>query len=436
MGLFFNTMYNVVDTYFGGYISTRVLAAMSLSLPVFFVIISIGRGISTGSTALIGTALGEKNKSDARSYVVQSICFAMLISIVLTVAGIAISPFLFKILGASDEYLAICMEYVTPLLSGAVLFLSVYMLNAILNSVGDTRSYRNFLILAFFLNVGLDPWFIFGGFFIPPMGIQGIALATVIVQAIGCIYLAFKVQKTGLISNLKISQFKPRLTPFKEIAYQGFPAGLNIATIAIGVFVITYFISDFGKDGVAAYGVATRVEQIVLLPTIALNIAVLAIVAQNHGARKFDRIRVTFYKSLFYGALIMIAGSTVVFFFSSQFMSFFTDNQNVINIGSIYLKIDALTLYAYVILFVSVALLQGLKKPMFAIYIGIFRQIAAPIALFYYFAYVLDLKVVGVFWGIFTVTWIAAIISLGFAVYKLKKLQKSQSKFQPMPDTQ
>ncbi len=104
VGFFFNTMYNVVDTYFGGLASTDALAALSLSFPVFFIIIALGTGVSTGATALIANAVGERDEDKARIYASQAISFSILVSLFLTIIGYHISPFLFQLLGAQGQY--------------------------------------------------------------------------------------------------------------------------------------------------------------------------------------------------------------------------------------------------------------------------------------------------------------------------------------------
>ena len=150
MGFFFYTMYNVVDTYFAGLISTQTLAAMSLSLSVFFVIIAVGAGISTGTTALIANALGAGDREKAGIFSVQGIVFGILISAVLTVVGLGVSPFLFSMLGASETYLEISLKYMDTIFSGTIFFMLQYMLNSVLNALGDTRSMRNWLNMGFF----------------------------------------------------------------------------------------------------------------------------------------------------------------------------------------------------------------------------------------------------------------------------------------------
>jgi putative MATE family efflux protein len=415
VGFFFNTMYNVVDTYYGGMISTEALAALSLTFPVFFIVLALGTGISSGGTALIATALGADDRDRAQLIAVQGLTFGVMVGLIVTVVGLVASPFLFGVLGASGRYLFLSVAYMKVIFLGSLFFIINYMLNCILNALGNTKTYRNFLVVGFLLNVVLDPWFIYGGMGLPGIGFTGIAVATVLIQLLGCLYLGYRVCKTGLIGRQSLKYLRPRLHVYAELTRQGLPASVNMATVGLGMFVITYFISRFGREGVAAYGAALRVEQIALLPSIGLNIATLTIVAQNHGAGQFGRIREVLKKSLLYGGVLMAGGGVLVFAFSELLMGVFTEDPNVIEIGATYLKIDAMVLYAYVIMFVHVAALQGLKRPMYAVWLGLSRQIVAPVVVFYLLSEVLGWKLLGVWWGIFLVTWSAAIFTLFYA---------------------
>ena len=422
VGLFFSTMYNVVDTVFAGLISTRALAALSLSLPVFFIIIAAGSGFGTGATALIGNAFGEGDRDKAGRMALKALGVGLGISAGLTAFGLAASPFLFTALGASGDYLDTCLVYMRIIFLGSVFFVMVYMLNAVLYALGDTRSFRNFLIVGFFLNVGLDPWFVYGGLGVPGMGIAGIALATVLIQVIGCAYLGRQVARTGILACLGPRDAVPGREALGEILRQGFPAMVNLLTVGIGIFVITYFVSVFGEKAVAAYGSAMRVEQIVLIPTIGLNAATLALVAQNNGARLHDRVREALRTSLVYGAVVMAGGMAVVFLLARPLMGIFTDDPTVVEIGAVYLRIDALVLYAYVVLFVHVAALQGIKRPFFAIWIGLARQIVLPGAVFGVLVHVVGTGLLGIWWGIFGITWAAALFT---AVYARRILNRA-----------
>jgi putative MATE family efflux protein len=415
IGFFFNTMYNVVDTYYGGLLSTDALAALSLSFPVFFMIIALGSGIATGTTALISNAIGEGDREKAFDYIGQAISFTILFGIGMTVIGLLASPALFKILGASGRYLDLALSYMNVILLGTVFFLLIYAFNAILNAQGDARTFRNYLIGGFFLNIIFDPWFMYGGYGVPEMGLAGVAWATVLIQFLGTLYVGFRVAVSELFCRNCLKKLVPKKSAYIELAGQSLPASLNMMTIAIGVFVITYFISAFGKEGVAAYGIATRIEQIALLPSFGLNTAALTIVGQNNGARKFDRVKETVNKSISYGVSIMTVGTVGVFCFAKPLMGLFTTDPNVISIGATYLSIAAFIFQAYIILYVSVSCLQGMKKPLYAIWIGLYRQIAAPLLIFFGLVYLLGLGIVSVFWGIFGITWSAALFTLWYS---------------------
>ncbi len=422
VGFFFQTMFNVVDTYWAGVLSTEAQAALALSFPIFFIIIATGSGISTAATVLISHSLGAKKKEAAAQYACQALSFALAVSVLLTAGGLLASPFLFTLLGASSTYLVSSLAYMNVLLLGTVFFMLSFALNSFLSSQGDTKSFRNALIVGFFLNVILDPLFMLGFGPIPAMGVAGVAWATVLVQALTAAYLWHKLRLTGLLSGLNAEHYVPKPGLFFEIAKQGIPASLNMLTVAIGIFVITYYVSQFGKDAVAAYGIATRVEQIMLLPTIGLNIAALTLIGHNHGAKQFGRVKEIYAACLKYGTALTAIGMVVLFIFAENFMRLFTADEKVIAIAVPYLHIAAFIFWAYVLMFLTTSMLQGLKKPVFAVWIGIYRQILAPIILFWLLSSYFGLGIIGIWYGVFLVNWSGAAIGLWYGHGVLKKV--------------
>ncbi|MBI9080542.1 MAG: MATE family efflux transporter [Pseudodesulfovibrio sp.] len=415
IGYFFHTMFNVVDTWWAGHINTEAVAALSLSLPVYFIITSLAGGIGTGATALMGSALGARDRKQASLIAVQMLGFGVVISAFLAWFGLKFSPYIFGWLGAEGQYLDICLTYMNPIFAFNFTTVFLYLFNAILQSQGDTKSFRNVLIFTASLNIALDPWFILGGYGLPAMGMAGVAWSTVLLQACGCIYLAFKARKTGLMKTESGRNLIPRPAIYREIAHQGFPASLNFMTIALGFFVIFRFVSQFGPEASAAYGIATRIDQIVLLPTIGLNVASLTITAQNYGAGHIDRIRETMRRNLKYGAFILLPLSLPIFFLAEPLMSFFTNDPAVISIGVEYLRIDAFVLYAYVIIFISTSALQGMKRPMFAILMGLSRQVVAPLLLFTLFTSFMGYGTISLWLSIAAIVWTSAGIAFWYA---------------------
>jgi len=420
IGSFFSTMYNVVDTFYAGLISTEALAALGASFPIFFIIIALGGGVSTGATALISNAMGEKKQKKIQTYTAQSISYTIIIGLVLTVLGLFVSPYLFSTM-VSGQTAVLAGQYMNVILFGGTILVLMFTLNSILTCSGDTKTFRNVLIIGFILNLILNPALVYG-WFTPALGFSGIALATVIIWTISVIYMGYKVARLGIICKGCWKLFKPNRKPFLSITQQGMPASLNMMTIALGIFIITYFVAMFGDEGVAAYGIATRIEQIAMLPLSGLNIAVLTIVGQNNGAKKFARIKDTLKTGLKYGIIATAITSVTMFLFSYPLMEFFTKDMAVVSIGGAYLKIAAFVGWAYIILFLIVAALQGLKKPMYALWIGLYRQILAPVVIFFIVT-TLGFGLMGIWWGVFAVTWSAALITLIYAKNVMGKLR-------------
>lgn len=425
IGMLFNTLFNVVDTIFGGKISTNALAGMSLSFPIFFIVISLSSGIGTGSTALISNALGEKDTNKYNYYGYNGLVIGIFFSIVITILGKIISPYLFTILSEEKTTYIYGIDYINIIFYGSIFFVLNAILNAMLSSQGDTRSYRNFLIIGFLLNLLLDPLFILGWVGLPRLGTMGIALATVIVQFVGTIYLAYRVYKSQMFDIKEFLNAKFSIKVCIEILKQGIPASLNMMTIALGVFVINYFASKYGGDvSVAAYGAAVRIEQLALLPALGLNTAALTISGQNYGGKEYGRIIEVYKRTLLYGVTIMTIGMVIIYPLADILVSIFTDDLQLINIGTEYLRIEFWAFNTYVLLNISISILQGMKKPFWAIYVGLYRQILMPIIVFYAFGTLLGMGIYGVWWGIVVINWSAAIITVLYTLYKLIGLKK------------
>lgn len=425
VGFLFNTLFNVVDTWWAGHISTEAQAALSLSFPVFFILIATGSGVAQGATALISHALGAGHPARARHLAAQAVVFGTALGLALTVLGWWVAPALFRLLGASDEYLRLCIAYMSVILGGSVFFLLQSIVNAGIQAQGDTRTYRNVLIAGCLLNAGLDPWFLYGGAGLPALGLRGIALSTVLITAAGVVYLLRVLRRSTLGQGLTAADFRPCGGTLGEILRQGLPASLNMMTVALGIFVITWFLSRFSPHAVAAYGIATRIEQILLLPTIGLNIATLTLSGHNYGAQRPDRVAETWRTSIRYGLLLMAAGGAILLAGAPWLMRAFSSDPEVLRPGTSYLRVAAFTLGAYVILYQTVFMLQGLKRPMFALWIGLARQVAAPVLVFPLLAFHAGLGLHGIWIGIAAVNWTAAALAWGYGRRVVAGLERS-----------
>lgn len=419
IGLFFNTMFNVVDTFCAGWLGTEALAALSISFPLYFILMACGSGIAQGTTALLAHALGADDKDEARRVFAQALVFTLAAAIGLSVAGLLSAPWMFRQLGASGDYLDRALAYMNVILIGGGFVLLPMIFNAALASRGDTLPFRNFLIAGFLANLLLNPMLIWGWLGLPAMGIGGIALATIIVQLGGCLYLAGRVRRLRTYRGLHARELVPDPAVLRRIARQAIPAALNMLTIALGIFVTTWFVKHFGQDAVAALGIATRIEQIVLMPAIGLNFAVLSLVGQNHGAGHRERVREAWLTNLRYGFVMMVVGGGIVALLRGQAMQLFSDDPAVIGHGRDYLLAASLTLAAYPLLFVTVFALQGIQRPGYGLWIGLYRQLVAPVAVIHLLAFTLGWGTWGVWWGLCGVTWSAALVSVAYGWRRL-----------------
>ncbi len=421
-GMFFNTMYNVVDTFYAGLISTQAISALSLSFMIFFTIIGLGYGFSSAITALIGNASG-KNKGFLSSlYAHKGIFFMQILAVALTIIGFIISPFLFKILGASGEYLESSLSYINVILAGTIFFMTNFALNGILVSRGDTKSYRNTLIFGFFANLILNPLFIYGFWFIPAMGISGIAFATVLIQVLNNIYMLKKVLETKLIHFENLKYFYPHLKIYKDFIIQGIPSSMNMLIMAIGSIILMYFVTLYGVKAVAGYGIGFRVEQLMLLPALGLSSAVLSIISNNYGAKKYDRVYETLNTALKYGFYISTFGIIFLYIFGKLIISQFDSDTQVIGYGLDYLLVEVWIFYAYVILFICVSTLQAIKKPKMILYIALYRQIIAKYLVAYILVVWLALDYFYLWFGILVMIYSAAIFTYFYTQNLLKNV--------------
>ncbi|QMS84696.1 MATE family efflux transporter [Candidatus Xianfuyuplasma coldseepsis] len=411
IGFLFNTFYNVVDSIYAGQLGTDSLAGMAISFPIFFLIISISSGIGNGTSALSAIAIGEKAKVRFHNIAKNAIFLAIVFGVVLPLLSPLYLSFLFEITGATGQVLEIGLEYTSTILIGTVFFIINNVLNGLLNAQGLSKPFRNYLIAGFVLNILLDPMFMYGWFGLPAMGVRGVALATVIIQGFGNIYLMVHVIKSRFFEGEMFKEAKISLEPIKDILDQGIPASLNMATIALGVYIINYFVLRYGgPSSVAAYGVSMRIEQVALIPTIGLNVAVLSIIGQNYGAKQIERIKEARYRGMKYGVIIMLIGTVVIVPLAPYLIRLFDTNPDVVEAGTIYLRIEAIAFTTYVFLNINVSTLQGIKKPRFAIVLGVYRQIL-PIAIFYLLGTTLGWGIFGVWWGIVFINWTAVFIS-------------------------
>ena len=426
IGSLFQTFYNLVDTWFAGKISAQAISAIAKSFPLYFLIIAVGVGVGASTNALIGNSIGEKKINKASLYVAQSVIFALFVSILVAFLGINTSAFFLSVMGSDAASINLSKDYLDVIFYGTAIFMVQISLNGTLNAQGDTKSYRNVLIAGFFLNIVLNPLFIFGYGFVPAFGISGLAIATVVAQSLGLFYLIYKVNSCKLRNYLKLECFIPKIQLIKDLASQAFPIVFSMLFIGIGIFVILYFIGKFGELATAGYGAALRIEQVFLLPVIALNTAVLSIGGQNFGAKKYNRIQELYFNALKFGSGFMAIAGLIIYFNAHFLVSLFTQNPVAIEHGEIYLKVAAMIGPIYPVFFISSGLFQAIKKPIYSLYMSILRLTAIPFIALWYVINIRKGDYVDIFYTILTTNWIMGLVVLLFVFSLFNKISRQK----------
>jgi len=389
-------MFNVVDSFYAGKISTQALAALALSFPVFLAIIAVSSGLSRGSSALISNAIGAGDKDRQRRFIAQSLSIGLLVSILVTTAGMFVTRPVFQVLGAEGEYLELAMAYMIPV-----------------------------------LNLALDPWFLYGGWGLPAMGIAGIAWATVAIQCAGSALMLTVVGRRGLVDFRQWRDFLPDRKVYFEIAEQAVPASFNIMQVVISFFVITYFLKSYGEAAVASFGVTTRVEQIVLLPTLGLSAAIMALVGQNNGAGRIDRILETMKVSIIVGLTINLTMSVLMFVFARQMMGVFTSDPEVIDIGVTCLYVIMPVQWSYIMTSVHLSMLQAMKRPMYGFFESMFRKVILPIPLFALFVWQWQMPIVWIWYAVAVTNVFMTMVTVVLGQKVLRSVSRGWSPFAP-----
>jgi len=422
IGFFFNTMYNVVDSFYAGKISTEALAAMALSFPIFFIIIAISEGVARGASALIANAIGAKDTEQEAALSRQVYSLGLICAMGVTAIGLFSAEPLCRLLGADGTYLELALGYIRPLFIGSIFFLLSSMSNSILLAHGDSKTFGKVLVIGFFMNLILDPWFLYGGFGLPAMGIQGIAWATILIQAIGGLYLISVAVRRGYINKRFTENLTPNFRVYGEILRQGIPTSFNMMSIALGFFVTTYYLKFYGEAAVAAFGVGTRIEQIAILPAIGLSSAIISIVGQNNGAGKTDRVRECIRLCSRYGLILIASASVLLFIFAAPLVQIFTSDPKVIRLGRDYVRIITFIQWAYVAGFIYIGCLQALKRPMYGFVESVIRKIILPLVVFYLVVRVFDVGLTGFWWSMVAINAAVAVITITYVRSILRRL--------------
>ena len=410
VGMFFQTLYNITDTFYAGWISTGAQASLAFAFPVFFIMLSCCVGAGQAVTAQAAAAVGGGHLARARYFFGQGIVLSAAVAVFLVGVCVPLAGTMLSALGAKGTELKDAADYSRIVLLGSPFFLMFFIANSALNAVGDTDSYRNCLVGAALLNVVLDPILMFGWFGLPALGVAGVALATVISQGFCAAYLLWIFSRGVLGKRWRAVFLRPRAPILKSLAAQAIPPTANMLCIGAGFFIVTGFLGALDSAAVAAYGIALRLEQLFLLPTIGLSIALLAVAGQNYGAKRPERAMAALRSATRLGWVFVMICGPVILLAAEPLIGFFNDSPEVLAHGRGYLWLAAFVAPFYIVIHMSGALLQAASRPRAIAAVAALRLIVIPPFSFWLLAMVFGLGVSGIWLSIFLVNVAAAVL--------------------------
>ncbi len=436
-GIMFAISLNLIDTYFVSMLGNDELAAISFTFPVVFLIWGVSMGLSTGASSIISRAIGKGDKKEVVRITTDVLILSMIMTAIFVVFGILSFDWLFTVLGATPETTELIKEYMVIWYPGMIFLVVPVVGNAAIRATGDTKIPSMIMGISVIVNLVLDPIFIFGWGPVPAMGLTGAALATVISRAVTFVISVHILYKREKMISFEMPQFSEMLASWKKIMAIGGPAiGTNLV-VPVGIGLITALLANYGEYAVAAFGVASRIESLMLTVFMGLAAVIGPFVGQNWGAGQHDRAREgvkrSYMVSLIWGAfsfvLLALLGEPIgkIFVFASDSIKsnpeLMARAEDMIHIIKTYLIIVPIGYMFRGIIMVAGTSLNVLNKPLQAAFLTVLNVFILYIPLAYLGSYLIDID--GLFYAALismTITGIVAYIMMKQQLYSEKNL--------------
>jgi putative MATE family efflux protein len=362
-----------IDTWFLGRVGDRALAAYSFGFPILMIVTSIAIGLGAGTSSVVARAIGSGDQHRVKRLSTDSLILSFLITVIVAIIGVLTIDPLFKLLGAPADMIPMIRSFMTILYMGVPFIVVGMVAMSTVRATGDTRLPSKLMIYGAILNVLLDPIFIFGFGPVPELGLDGAAVASLISRAMlfaGALYIMM--HKLHMVS-FGLPGYAELKKSWKDILHVGLPAAGTNAIVPIGLAVITAMIARYGPEAVAGFGVASRIESLILVIFYALSAVIGPFVGQNLSAGKEQRIQESLRLCARFCILTGLLLAVVLALLSGFLPSLFSDNENVTRVTRLFLWIAPIGYGAYGIVMVVNAAFNGLGNPMPGVVISLTR---------------------------------------------------------------
>lgn len=352
IGNLFQQLYNTVDSVIVGQgVGDAALAAVTSSNPLINLLIGLFAGIATGAGVIIAQYYGGKKEQKLKWAVHTAISISIVGGILLSIIGFFASSTLLRWMGTPEKIIPSSSEYLRIYFLGT-LFNLVYNMGAgILRAVGDSKHPLYYLCVASATNIILDLFFVL----VCQMGVTGVALATIISQAVSCCLVMRQLikSKEGYRIIPKEIWFDKIMTG--RIIQYGIPAGIQSSVVSFSNVIVQSNINSFGDIAVAGCGSYNKIDGFVLLPVMSFSMAVMTFVGQNIGAGKYERVKKGIKITCLISGIYIAVVSVFLYFGGQYIISIFSKTEEVIQAGLLMLR----TLVPFYVLIGLVNILTG-----------------------------------------------------------------------------
>ncbi len=370
IGSFFQHLYTIVDTIIvGKYLGTLELSAVGGSASKLVILVTnFFIGVSSGITAYTSRYFGKKDYKTLNDVIYNGILMFLCFGILLSFLGISLSEFLLNLMNTPEDTMEFSLIYLNMYLGGIIFCILYNTFAGILRALGDSKRPLYVLIFCSFVNIFLDIVFIL----VLDMGVFGVALATIISQAISAFILVRLLLQSIEINNFKELSFSFKI--MKEISLIGIPAGIQSIMFSLSNIVVQSGVNTFGARSVASWAAYLRIDSILDIFVSALGSTVIPFVGQNLGAGNIARVKQSIKQIILisYGIIGVLVFSFILL--RVPLLSMFTNDAEVVYLGG---QIMCIILPMYLLTIPQQMLsqaLRGLGKsviPMFLTLIGV-----------------------------------------------------------------
>jgi len=359
LGMLSTFLFQVVDVFFIGSLGARPLTALSFSSTVYFLLVGLFIGFSITTSMLVGKAVGESDTIKMRKSATISLTTVFLIATLVSGFLLYFIEQIFKILGADGEILSMVKEYMQPMLIGSPLLAVSLIAGSILRATGKIKQPEIIFAIAGVINIFLDYALVFGEFGLPKMDIVGVAYGTVASWVFIILVMSYYLKK-GNYLTLKLLD---SIAILKQLLNFSVPSITTQLMAPLTIMFITYLLGKESSEAVAAFGVAGRIETLLMIGILSISTALVPFISQNFGANKKKRIEEAIVfggKASFYiGMLLMV----VLFLFGKQITSVFSDNLNIIESTGLYFMIVSVSYVLNGLYIITSSIYNGIQLP-------------------------------------------------------------------------